>query len=149
MVSPGSRVRFPPPARGTESGGTNSVHWQAHGGVAQRQSKRLIIAVSVVRIHPPLPPLDPKDERDGEVGEPAQDHHGLHRVPAAELHHGQEPAERPRPHRAPEVLPVVPRPHAASGDPVGAGPHAPLASDTFPCLMATATASTLVWTPSR
>jgi hypothetical protein len=26
-----------------------------HGGVAQRQSKRLIIAVSVVRFHPPLP----------------------------------------------------------------------------------------------
>jgi large subunit ribosomal protein L33 len=26
-----------------------------HGGVAQGQSKRLIIAVSVVRVHPPLP----------------------------------------------------------------------------------------------
>ena len=38
------------------SGGSKSrLRPACRGGVAQRQSKRLIIAVSVVRIHPPLP----------------------------------------------------------------------------------------------
>ena len=37
-------------------GGSKSRRWSAcRGGVAQGQSKRLIIAVSVVRVHPPLP----------------------------------------------------------------------------------------------
>jgi hypothetical protein len=37
-------------------GGSKSRRWPAYrGGVAQGQSKRLIIAVSVVRVHPPLP----------------------------------------------------------------------------------------------
>jgi chaperonin cofactor prefoldin len=35
--------------------GARSVPGRGHGGVAQGQSRRLIIAESVVRVHPPLP----------------------------------------------------------------------------------------------
>src|ERR671919_2274675 len=45
MVRRGSWVRFPPPA---------PLYTRSAGGVAQWQSKRLIIAVSAVRIRPPL-----------------------------------------------------------------------------------------------
>src|SRR4029450_4790759 len=97
------------------------------------------------------PRLDARGKRrDGEVRQPTEDHDGLHRMPAPELHHGQEPPERPRPNRAQEVLPVVPGPHAASRD--------PLATTTSPQLeprrdlavaKATVTASVFVWTPGR
>src|SRR5438105_3663640 len=71
MVRRGSWVRFPPPAPNgmgraappqppppaCERGPRHvaRLHFSGHGGVAQWQSKRLIIAVSAVRIRPPLP----------------------------------------------------------------------------------------------
>jgi hypothetical protein len=116
-----------------------SLHWSAGGGVAQRQSKRLIIAVSVVRFHPPLRirllgprPMDGRDgparrqDGDGEVREPPEDHDGLHRVQAPELHHGEEPPERSRADRASQVLPVVPRTHRPPRDPLTLEPEGPL-----------------------
>ncbi len=49
------------------------------GGVAQRQSKRLIIAVSVVRFHPPLPPPPQRGTPDG--AEPVEGRDGLPGLP--------------------------------------------------------------------
>ncbi|CAA9335207.1 MAG: LSU ribosomal protein L33p @ LSU ribosomal protein L33p, zinc-dependent, partial [uncultured Nocardioidaceae bacterium] len=49
---------------------------------------------------------------------PPQDHLGLHRVQGAELHHQEEPAQRPRPARDQEVLPALPLPPAAPRDPL-------------------------------
>jgi hypothetical protein len=37
---------------------------------------------------------------------------------AAQLHNREEPAQQSGPHRAPEVLPVVRRPHRSQGDPL-------------------------------
>src|SRR6185436_19960135 len=37
-----------------------------------------------------------------------EDHARLHRVQGAQLHHQEEPAQRPRPHGAEEVLPALP-----------------------------------------
>ncbi len=41
------------------SGGSVRVTGPCPGGVAQGQSRRLIIAESVVQVHPPLPPTSP------------------------------------------------------------------------------------------
>src|SRR4249920_256640 len=92
------------------------------GGVAQRQSKRLIIAVSRVRFPPPLRVSPPKAQwnaagrqsdtkrvggpRDGQGRQQTDDHPRVHRVQAAELRHREEPSQRPGPDRAAEVLPL-------------------------------------------
>ena len=49
--------------RGLASG--RDQRFRTLGGVAQGQSKRLIIAVSVVRVHPPLRPLASRNWRRG------------------------------------------------------------------------------------
>jgi len=48
---------------------------------------------------------------------------------ATELHHDEEPAERPGAHRAHQVLPLGPPPHAAQGDPLTRRPPAPQVGD--------------------
>ena len=60
MVRRRSGVRFPAPAPTDRSVDAEAQRPRVNcapkpGGVAQGQSKRLIIAVSVVRVHPPLP----------------------------------------------------------------------------------------------
>src|SRR3954452_23659500 len=45
-----------------------------------------------------------------------EDHAGLHGLQAPELHHQEEPAQRPRPARAEEVLPELPDAHRAPRD---------------------------------
>src|SRR5215467_12168772 len=50
----------------------------------------------------------------------AQDHPGLPGVQAPQLHHQEEPAQRPGPARADEVLPELPLPPAAPRDPLTA-----------------------------
>src|SRR5437660_51217 len=50
----------------------------------------------------------------------AQDHPGLPGVQAPQLHHPQEPAERPGPPRVDEVLPELPLPPSASRDALAA-----------------------------
>ena len=57
--------------------------------------------------------------RNGEERRPSHHHSGLHRVPGADLHDGQEPAQRLRPAGAAQVLPALPRPSPAPGGPVG------------------------------
>src|SRR5829696_3052703 len=49
---------------------------------------------------------------------PSQDHPGVPGVQEPQLHHPQEPAERPRPARADEVLPAGPQAHPAPRDPL-------------------------------
>src|SRR3954454_5537630 len=46
----------------------------------------------------------------------SEDHAGLHGLQAPELHHQEEPAQRPRPARAQEVLPELPDAHRAPRD---------------------------------
>src|SRR5262249_54502053 len=58
---------------------------------------------------------------------------GLPGVQAPQLHHPQEPAERPGPARADEVLPELPLPPAASRDPLTAvGVNADYLGRTYP-----------------
>ncbi|CAA9387112.1 MAG: LSU ribosomal protein L33p @ LSU ribosomal protein L33p, zinc-dependent, partial [uncultured Nocardioides sp.] len=47
-----------------------------------------------------------------------QDHARVRRLQGAELHHQEEPPQRPRPHRAEEVLPALPHAHRAPRDPL-------------------------------
>jgi hypothetical protein len=141
MVRRRSTVRFRkgarPPSPLANRGGV--AQWRCS---SVRQSKRLIIAVSPVQIRPPLrdrtgrqpsPCLDraitlgypttfahqpPSKEatRSGSHRCPTEDHDGLQRVQAPQLHHPQEPAQRPRSHGTEEVLPELPHPHCASRD---------------------------------
>ena len=53
---------------------------------------------------------------------PPEDHAGLHGVQAPQLHHQEEPAQRPRPAGAEEVLPELPRTPAAPRDALGRPP---------------------------
>src|SRR3954449_2855778 len=46
----------------------------------------------------------------------SEDHAGLHGLQAPQLHHQEEPAQRPRPARAQEVLPELPHAHRAPRD---------------------------------
>ena len=46
-------------------------------------------------------------------------HARVHHLQAAQLHHDEEQAQRPRAHRDEEVLPLGPHPHAPQGDPLG------------------------------
>jgi hypothetical protein len=101
-----------------------------------RQSKRLIIAVSPVQVRPPLPPrrspapsavrrgmsvqssLSRKALPSGCHRRTAKDHAGLPGVQASELHHAEEPAQRPGPHGAEEVLPQLPQAPGSPRDPL-------------------------------
>src|SRR5579875_2664273 len=58
--------------------------------------------------------------RRGRDRHQAQDHTGLPGVQAPELHHQEEPAQRPGPAGADEVLPALPAPPAAPRDPLAA-----------------------------
>src|SRR3954469_24546523 len=49
---------------------------------------------------------------------PSEDHPGVYGVQGAELHHPEEPPERPGPDRAAEVLPARWPPHPAPRDPL-------------------------------
>ena len=102
------------------------------------QSKRLIIAVSPVQIRPPLPAGSLAGSRragcpswydrapgktearerecSGRHGCAPEDHTGVPAVQAPQLHHAQEPAQRPRPDGAEEVLSQLRPAHGASRD---------------------------------
>ncbi len=89
-----------------------------------RQSKRLIIAVSPVQVRPPLrvrrfpagfrrtagPTIQPsrRAPHRGCHRRQAEDHFGLPGMQAPQLHHPQEPAQRPGPDGDQEVLPELP-----------------------------------------
>ena len=63
-----------------------------------------------------------------DAGRPPEDHAGVHGVQGAQLHHQEEPAQRPRPARAEEVLPRLRHAHRAPRDPLTfavARPHHP------------------------
>src|SRR5207248_1931270 len=63
----------------------------------------------------------------------AQDHPGLPGVQAPQLHHQEEPAQRPGPARADEVLPELPLPPAAPRDPLATvGINTDYLGRTFP-----------------
>jgi hypothetical protein len=118
------------------------------------QSKRLIIAVSPVQIRPPLPRTHSRFRRTSPVRlplvsscppqlvqgrhtrghhrRPSQDHDGLHGVQGAELHHEEEPPQRPGSARAQEVLPALPQAHAAPRDALR--PRRPPAATSRPYL---------------
>jgi hypothetical protein len=101
-----------------------------------RQSKRLIIAVSPVQVRPPLLPhrssslraiwrgmcvqlsLSRKALPSGCHRRTAKDHVGLPGVQAPQLHHAEEPAQRPGPHGAEEVLPQLPQAPGSPRDPL-------------------------------
>src|SRR4029079_15442190 len=55
---------------------------------------------------------------------PPQDHDGVHRVQGAQLHHPEEPAQRPGPDGAQEVLPALPQAPAAPRDALTFAPPA-------------------------
>src|SRR5438270_10003356 len=118
MVSTGSRVRFPPPARdrGTEQG---RYTVRCRGGVAQL-AEQAAHNRCVGGSNPPPATKRTRKRPYAEVRQPTEDHDGLHRVPASELHHREESAERPGPPRTEEVLPVVPGAHPAPRDPLTA-----------------------------
>ena len=52
---------------------------------------------------------------------PPEDHAGVRGVQGPQLHHQEEPAQRPRPARAEEVLPALRQAHRAPRDPLDAG----------------------------
>ena len=100
------------------------------GGVAQRQSKRLIIAVSRVRIPPPLRvrPRDdaaPRSQRSRGTGRSwpkatsTDDHPRVHRVQATELRDREESVERSGSDRAQEVLSLGAASYPAPRDSLG------------------------------
>src|SRR5690348_10514479 len=76
--------------------------------------------------HPPAPAGTPAARPvptrlgalHGSHRRPSEDHPGLPGVQEPQLHHPQEPAERPRPARAEEVLPARPQAHRAPRDPL-------------------------------
>src|SRR5215470_1288505 len=46
----------------------------------------------------------------------SEDHHGVRGLQASQLHHQEEPAQRPGPHRAEEVLPELRQAHVPPRD---------------------------------
>ncbi len=105
-----------------------------------RQSKRLIIAVSPVQIRPPLQAgsrpaegdvwslhmsirsgsflsdLQEEAQHRGRHRCPSEDHNGVSGVQAPQLHHTQEPPQRPRSSRAAQVLPELQAAHRPPRD---------------------------------
>src|SRR4051812_32667124 len=82
----------------------------------------LHVCVGSVYAGMPLPDREQVSRKAPRRGQgdrrPSEDHPGVYGVQGAELHHPEEPPERPRPHRTAEVLPARWPPHPAPRDPL-------------------------------
>src|SRR5262245_44069010 len=113
------------PARSISRGATPGTPGQGYGwGVARaarpgwmKLDRRAVVGSKGLIGRPAL---ERKALPSGCHRREAQDHPGLPGVQAPQLHHQEEPAQRPGPARADEVLPELPLPPAAPRDPLTA-----------------------------